>query len=91
MSLPSEVERWSELFRLAGAQNPDRWATSQVGEGINQLHRFLFLRQAWRGVVSEDDRSWISRAVEAAEEDPDGPFSGVGFALKRLHWVLPDT
>lgn len=84
MSVPSEVERLTELLRRAGAPNPERWATSQIGEGVNQLHRFIFLRQAWRGVVSEGDRSWISKAVKAAEADPDAPFTGVGLALSRL-------
>jgi hypothetical protein len=44
----------------------------------------VFLRQAWRGVVSEDDRSWITKAVKAAEADPDAPFTGAGLALSRL-------
>lgn len=84
MSDPSDVERLTDLFRRAGAQNPERWATSQIDEGINQLHRYLFLRQAWRGIVSEDDRSWMSKAVKAAEADPSAPFAGIGLALKRL-------
>jgi hypothetical protein len=44
----------------------------------------MFLRQAWRGIVSEDDRSWIVKAVKAGKADPSAPFAGVGLALKRL-------
>jgi len=84
MPVPSDVEQLMDLFRRAGAPNPERWATSQIDEGLNQLHRFLFLRQAWRGIVSEHDRSWMSKAVEAAEADPSAAFAGVGLALRRL-------
>lgn len=82
--VPSDIEQLTELFRRAGAQNPERWATSQIDEGRSQLHRFLFLRQAWRGIVSEDDPSWMRKAVKEAEGDPNAPFAGVGLALKRL-------
>jgi len=36
------------LFQKLGARDPDHWARSQVEEGVPQLARFLFLRQAWR-------------------------------------------
>jgi hypothetical protein len=84
MPVPSDIEQLTEVFLRAGAPNPERWARSQIEEGIGQLHRFLFLRQAWHGVVSEGDRSWISKAVEAAEAHSSAPFAGVGLALKRL-------
>jgi hypothetical protein len=35
-------------FRKLGARDPEGWADSQVEEGIPQLARYLFLRQAWR-------------------------------------------
>jgi len=38
----------TELFKKLGAEDPESWANSQVEEGINQLGRYLFLRQAWR-------------------------------------------
>src|SRR5262245_12222892 len=49
----------ADLFRKVGASDPEGWARSQIEEGIPQLARYLFLRQAWRQVVSEDDASWI--------------------------------
>ena len=72
------------LFRKLGARNPDAWAHSEVQEGIPQLARFLFLRQAWRHIVKEDDPTWIDRRVERAQSDPDEPYSGVGHTLKKL-------
>lgn len=84
MPVPSDVEGLTELFSRAGAHDPKRWATSQIDEGISQVHRFLFLRQAWRGIVSEDDPAWMRKAVEEADADPSAPFAGVGLALKRL-------
>jgi hypothetical protein len=41
----------ADLFRRLGARDPDTWARSQCQEGIPQLARFLFLRQAWRQIV----------------------------------------
>src|SRR5262245_29941044 len=73
-----------ELFRLAGAPDPEAWARSQEKEGIPQLARFLFLRQAWKGVTSEDDVDWIERSRERARKRPDEPYSGSGHALERL-------
>lgn len=78
------IEELTELFRAAGARQPHQWATSQINEGINQLHRFLFLRQAWQCVVSEDDDAWISQAIQHSIDHRGEPYSGVGRALERL-------
>jgi hypothetical protein len=72
------------LFRKLGAGDPDRWARSQLEEDIPQLARFLFLRQAWRAIVSEGDSTWIADAITRAESEPDKPYSGVGHALRNL-------
>ena len=74
----------TELFRKLGAEDPEVWANSQIEEGINQLGRFLFLRQAWREVISEDDHSWIQAQIRYSEQDPGAPCSGIGPALRRL-------
>jgi len=58
----------TELFRQLGAQEPEGWARSQISEGIPQLLRYLFLRQAWRQIIAPDDRDWI---IETHEDDPD--------------------
>lgn len=73
-----------EVFRKLGARDPDDWARSQIDEGIPQLARFLFLRQAWRLVVDENDTTWIAQKAADAEGLRRGPFAGIGHALKRL-------
>jgi len=84
MPVPTDPLELTELFRSLGAQDPARWAQSQSSEGINQLHRFLFLRQAWRQVIAEDDERWIERELGEATRYPAGPYAGVGHALSRL-------
>ena len=74
----------TELFRRLGARNPDGWAKSQLEEGIPQLARFLFLREAWSRIVAESDASWITAQVTHAAGAPDAPYSGVGRALATL-------
>ncbi|MCG3268597.1 hypothetical protein [Yoonia sp. I 8.24] len=74
----------TEIFRAIGASEPEQWADSQVKEGIPQLHRYLFLKQAWAQVIDELDDSWIERVVEAAQRNPEAPFSGQGHAIGRM-------
>jgi hypothetical protein len=71
----------TELFRKLGAQEPESWAHSQITEGIPQLLRYLFLRQAWRKVVQPGDRSWM---VEMRPKDPNGPGGELGPAIDRI-------
>src|SRR5918997_484681 len=80
----SELEELTNLFRKLGAKEPEEWASSQLQEGINQLGRFLFLRQAWREVVPEDDHSWIQTQIDDSARNPGAPCSGIGGALKNL-------
>ena len=77
-------EKLAELFRKLGAADPEGWARSQIEEGIPQLARYLFLRQAWRQVVSEDDSTWIDTSIERAQKHPDEPYAGIGHALSKL-------
>ena len=84
MNIPDDIKGLTALFRKLGASEPESWASSQVNEGIPQLARYLFLRQAWRHVVPEDDASWIDRVMESARENPDQPYAGAGHALRRL-------
>jgi hypothetical protein len=71
----------TELFRKLGAPDPEGWARSQITEGIPQLPRYLFLRQAWRKVIGPDDRSWMS---EMRPKDPNDSGGEIGPALDRL-------
>ncbi len=72
------------LFKKVGARKPEGWARSQIEEGIPQLARFLFLRQAWAQVVRESDGKWIDAQIQNTDKRPDGPFAGTGLALRKL-------
>jgi len=74
----------TEIFRKLGAEDPEDWARSQIKEGIPQLARFLFLRQAWRCVVPEDDPGWIDETISMAVRDPNEEYAGAGHALASL-------
>jgi hypothetical protein len=72
----------TEIFRRLGAPDPEQWAASQAREGINQLGRFVFLRQAWRLVAREGDPGWI----QALSKQPgsDAPGGAMGPTTRRL-------
>jgi hypothetical protein len=74
-------QQLSELFRKLGAPMPGGWARSQIREGLPQLARYLFLRQAWRLVVSRGDEGWISKMRPKHPDQPGGEF---GQAIDRL-------
>jgi hypothetical protein len=82
--MTDEKQKLAALFRLVGARDPEAWAKSQFDEGIPQLARFLFLRQAWRAIVSEGDSHWIHAGIQSAETRPNDPYAGAGHALRRL-------
>ncbi len=82
--MTNSIEKLTAIFRRLGARDPEVWAQSQVSEGINQLHRYLFLRQAWSQVIRDGDSTWIDASIAAAERGRDDPYAGMGHALKRL-------
>jgi hypothetical protein len=84
VAIPKDEAQLRDLFSQLGAKDPEGWARSQTQEGINQLYRFLFLRQAWSNVISEVDHSWMDAAIAVAKAHPDAPHSGIGGALGRL-------
>jgi len=77
-------EELTLLFEKLGASEPEDWARSQAEEGVNQLGRYLFLRQAWREIVDENDHSWIEAELNWSTENRGAPCSGIGPALQRL-------
>ena len=83
MPIPKGLKELTEMFARLGAPDPSGWASSQVNEGIEQLHRFLFLRQAWSHVLPDGDTQWIAREMDRAKAKPAEPFAGVGLALSR--------
>ena len=84
MPVPKDEKNLAELFRELGARDPEDWAASQTSQGINHLHRFLFLRQAWARVASESDDEWIEKQVAHSKKDPRQPFAGTGHAIARM-------
>ena len=83
MDIPNNIAELTQLFERLGAKDSESWARSQIKEGIPQLQRFLFLRQAWRNVLDEGNTKWIEREIQEAERYPSGPYAGIGAALKR--------
>jgi len=83
MKIPSDVDELTALFEKLGARRPGSWARSQLSEGINQLQRFLFLRQAWNLILREDDTDWVQFEIARTQRHPDEPYAGVGHALRR--------
>jgi hypothetical protein len=63
---------------------PEGWARSQIEEGIDQLARYVFLRQAWKSVVPPEDAGWIDAQIASAKARPSDPGAGAGPALQRL-------
>jgi hypothetical protein len=83
MTIPNTLPSLTALFEKLGARDPASWAASQLEEGIPQLHRFVFLREAWCMIVSDGDLKWIESRIRETEKRPDAPYAGVGAALKR--------
>lgn len=83
-AIPKSLPALTKLFARLGAPNPEAWAESQLHDGVPQLARFLFLRQAWREVLADGDTSWIDSWIEESRGAPDAPYAGVGAALARL-------
>ena len=78
------IDELTSLFKRLGAREPESWAASEVEENIPQLARFLFLRQAWRRIVSEEDANWPSTLAQIESVNSNAPYAGVGHALASL-------
>lgn len=83
MPIPSDHNELTALFRKLGAVSPESWAHSQVKEGIPQLLRFLFLKNAWSSVAVEGETDWIEREIKDARANPNRPYAGLGLGLAR--------
>lgn len=56
-----------------GAENAEEWADSEIGEGIPQEARFLFLRSLWPDLILTTGTDWCpaARRAVAAGARPD--------------------
>jgi hypothetical protein len=75
-----DEKKLTALFEQLGASDAADWARAQAREGIPQLARFLFLRQAWRNVLRPSDTGWIDEALKL---EPSGPGGGIVRSLKN--------
>lgn len=81
---PDELRSLAEVFRQAGATDPESWANSQLTEGIPQLAIFSFAKSLWNGVMPEDDDNWIDQEIEWAKSWPRDPCAQSGPALEEM-------
>jgi hypothetical protein len=69
-TLPSEQQRKAidlrDSFSTLGAAQPERWARSEVSEGIAHLPRFLLLRRSWQLI-----ERWRAGEPEVARVAPE--------------------
>ena len=47
----ARVGALAQVFKALGARNPERWATSHVDNGTDELGRFVLLRALWLRTV----------------------------------------
>ena len=81
---PDELRTLAEVFRQAGATDPESWANSQLAERIPQLAIFSFAKSLWNGVMPEDDDKWIDQEIEWARSRPRDPCAQSGPALEEM-------
>lgn len=73
-------EERTRIFDILCAGDPRSWASSEINEDFTQLARYLFLKHAWRKIVSEEDTSWIEKKIECANRNPGYLTTGLGLA-----------
>jgi hypothetical protein len=73
-----EILALTEVFREAGATNPELWARSQVQEGKNQLARFSFLKAISAAWLPETATKWVAAHLHSAPAS--APYSGAQLA-----------
>ena len=60
-----EILALTEVFREAGATDPELWARSQVQEGKNQLARFSFLKAISTDWLPETATDWVEAQLHS--------------------------
>ena len=84
MAKSTELRQLTEVFKQAGAQNPELWAASQLDEGINQLGRFSFLKAISSTILKEDETGWVDSQLSNGFPNSDIPGSQIVAALKEM-------
>jgi hypothetical protein len=65
----SRAESLRDTFVRLGADEPEGWARSEIGEDIPQLGRFVFLRAVWREIERWRDPEAVANLVPDASDD----------------------
>src|SRR5688500_14590088 len=74
-----------EAFRALGAADPEALASSQLDDGVPELHRFAFLKRLWDQVANPANTRWIEQAVAQGKSlGEDDPQAAAGPALQRM-------
>lgn len=71
------IAKLAERFRRLGAAEAELRARSEIKENIPQLTTFVLLREFWKRVVPEGDRTWPRRCYGTNDD-------GRGGALRRV-------
>lgn len=79
-----DLEALTEIFRQAGATDPESWAASEIEEGIPQLARFSFLKAITSVLLKEDDLAWVDNQVEYNYRDAQEPGAQIAGALQEM-------
>jgi hypothetical protein len=79
-----DLETLTEIFRQAGASDPEQWAISQIEEGINQLGRFSFLKSITTEWLKENALDWVDNQIAFSYSNPCDPCSQLPKALKEM-------
>lgn len=71
--LDATTRSWAESLRdtfvRLDADEPERWARSEIGENIPQLGRFVFLRAVWREIERWRDPDAVANLVQGASDE----------------------
>lgn len=79
-----QLKQLSEIFRNAGAVDPESWAFSEIEEGIPQLARFSFLKAITSILLKETDLDWGDDQIEGNYKDSNEPGAQILPALKEM-------
>lgn len=83
MPIPKSEAELTELFRQLGVDSPELWARSQIREGIPQLPRALFLKQAWERIQANSTAESVDEQIASCKRRPESPLAGLGRVLER--------
>jgi hypothetical protein len=79
-----ELQRLTEIFRNAGAIDPESWASSEIEEGIPQLVRFSFLKALSSIFLKDTDLDWVNNQIEYNYSRPGDPCAQIVPALQEM-------